>query len=128
MWEHVKDEESDMSWACNTMINGTIIAVTDGSYDRERAKDVSRLGWILLCTASRQTLHGSFYKISPIARSFREEFLGLAAIHTLALAVACFFHLDCMYGKIFCDNIVALNQSSKFRQWVRVGIKHSDLH
>jgi hypothetical protein len=30
------------------MINGTIIAVTDGSYDRERAKGVSGLGWILL--------------------------------------------------------------------------------
>ncbi len=53
MWEHVKDGESDISWASNAMINGMIIAVTDGSYDRERAKDVSGLGWILLCTASR---------------------------------------------------------------------------
>ena len=53
MWEHVKDEESDMSWACNAMINGTIIAVTDGSYKRVRAKDVSGSGWILLCTASK---------------------------------------------------------------------------
>jgi hypothetical protein len=53
MWEHIKDEESDMSWARNAMINGMIIAVTDRSYDRERAKDVSGSGWILLCTASR---------------------------------------------------------------------------
>jgi hypothetical protein len=60
MWEHVKDEESDMSWACNTMINGMVVAVTDGSYDRERAKDMSGLGWILLCTASRRILRGSF--------------------------------------------------------------------
>jgi hypothetical protein len=118
MWEHVKDEESDMSWACNAMINGVLIAVTDGSYDRERAKDVSRSGWLLLCTASRRTLRGSFSEISPIAGSFRGEFLGLAAIHTLALAAARFFHLDCMYGKICCDNIAALNQSSKVRQRV----------
>jgi hypothetical protein len=116
MWEHVKDEDPDMSWACNAMIDGTLIAVTDGLYDRERAKDVSGSGWILLCTASRQTLHGSFYEISPIAGSFRGKFLGLAAIHTLALAVARFFHLDCMYGKIYCDNIAALNQSSKVCQ------------
>ncbi len=107
-----------MSWARDAMINGTLIAVTDRLYERERAKDVSGLGWILLCTASRQTLHGSFYKISPIARSFRGEFLGLAAIHTLALAVARFFHLDCVYGKICCGNIAALHQSSKVHQWV----------
>jgi hypothetical protein len=118
MWEHVKDEDSDMSWACNAMINGTLIAVTDGLYDRERAKDVSGSGWILLCTASRRTLRDSFYKISTIARSFRGEFLGLAAIHTLTLAVARFSHLDCMYGKICWDNIAALNQSSKVRQQV----------
>ncbi len=66
MWEHVKDENSDMSWARDAMINGTLIAVTDGSYDRERAKDASGLGWILLCTASRRTLRGSFYAHSLI--------------------------------------------------------------
>ncbi len=53
MWEHVKDENSDMSWACNAMVNGTLIAVIDGSFDRERATDVSGSGWILLCTASQ---------------------------------------------------------------------------
>ena len=128
MWEHVRYEDSDMSWAHDVMVNGMLIAVTNGSYDRKRAKDVSRSGWILLCTASRRTLRDSFYKISTIARSFRGEFLGLAAIHTLALAVAHFFHLDCMYGKICSDNIVALNQSSKVHQRVQVGVKHSDLH
>ena len=116
MWEHVKDEDSDMSWVRYAMVNGTLLAVTDGLYDRERAKDVSRLGWILLCTASRQTLHGSFYEISPKTGSFRGELLALVAIHTLALAVAQFFHLDCVSGKICCDNIAALNQSSKVRQ------------
>ncbi len=49
----------------------------------------------------------------PKARSFRGELLGLVAIHTLALAVAQFFPLDCMSGKICCGNIVALNQCSK---------------
>jgi hypothetical protein len=53
--------------------------------------------------------------------------MGLVVIHTLALAVAHFFHLDCMSGQICCNNIAALNQSSKVRQRVRIGIKHSDL-
>ncbi len=96
MWEHVKDEDSDMSWACNVMVNGTLIAVTDGLFDRERAKDMSGLGWILLCTASQQTLHGSFYEISPKAGSFSGELLGLVAIHTLSPAGVRFFHLDCL--------------------------------
>jgi hypothetical protein len=39
MWAHVKDEDSDMSWVRDVMVNGTLLAVTDGSYDRERAKD-----------------------------------------------------------------------------------------
>jgi hypothetical protein len=117
MWEHVKDEDSNMSWAHDAMVNGTLIAVTDRSFDRERVKDVTGSGWILLCTASRRTLRGSFYEISPKAGSFRGELLGLVAIHTLALAVVQFFHLDCVSGKNCCDNIAALNQSSKVRQW-----------
>jgi hypothetical protein len=100
MWEHIKDEDSDMSWPCNAMVNGTLIAVTDELFDRERVKHVSGLGWILLCTASQQTLHGSFYEISPKAGSFRGELLGLVGIHTLTLAVVRFFHLDCVSGKI----------------------------
>ncbi len=118
MWEHVKDEDSDMSWVRDAMVNGMLLAVTEGLYDWERAKDVSGLGSILLCTASRRTLGGSFYEISPKAGSFRGELLGLVAIHTLALAVAQFFHLDCVSRKICCNNIAALNQSSKARQRV----------
>jgi hypothetical protein len=36
--------------------------------------------------------------------------------------------MECISGKICCDNITALNQAKKVRQRVRVGIKHSDLH
>ncbi len=46
----------------------------------------------------------------------------------LALAVAQFFHIDHVSGKICCNNIAALNQARKVRQRVRVGIKHSNLH
>jgi hypothetical protein len=53
MWGHVKDEDSDMSWVRDAMVNGALLAMTDSLYDRGRAKDVSGLGWILLCTASR---------------------------------------------------------------------------
>jgi hypothetical protein len=128
MWEYVTHEETDMSWLQDAMSNWSLLAVTDGSYDRGRANDVSGSGWILLCTVSRCTLWGSFFEISPKAGAYRGEFLGLVAIHMLALAAARFFHIECVSGKICCDNIVALNQAKKVRQRVRVGIKNSDLH
>jgi hypothetical protein len=128
MWEYVTHEETDMSWLRDAMSNGSLLAVTDGSYDRGRANNVSRSGWILLCTVSRRTLWGSFFEISPKARAYRGELLGLVAIHTLALAAARFFHIECVSGKICCDNITALNQAKQVRQRVRVGIKHLDLH
>ena len=118
MWDNIKEEESDMSRVRDATIGGMLLAVTDGSYDREKAKDVSRLGWILVCTKTRCTIWGSFYKISPKARSFRGELLGLVAIHMLALAVAQFFCMDIVPGCIFCNNIATLNQSSKARQRV----------
>jgi hypothetical protein len=110
------------------MIGGMLLAMTDGSYDKEKAKDVSRSGWILFCTKTRRTIRGSFYKISPKAGSFRGELLGLVAICMLALAVARFFCLDVVPGRICCNDIAALKQSSKARQWVWIGMKHSDLH
>jgi hypothetical protein len=46
----------------------------------------------------------------------------------LALAVAWFFHIDRVSGKICCNNTAVLNQARKVCQRVRVGIKHLDLH
>lgn len=56
--------------------------------------------------------------------------LGLVAIHiTFAIAIAQFFLVEKVTGKISCDNMAALNQaSSKTRKRVSVGVKHSDLH
>jgi hypothetical protein len=38
------------------------------------------------------------------------------------IAVAQFFELDAVTGKICCDNISALGQSSKIRKWVSTGV------
>ncbi len=61
--------------------------------------------------------------------SYRGELLGLVALHTLIVAVAQFFELKVLTGKICCDNIATtLGQSGKTRKRVSTGIKHSDLH
>jgi hypothetical protein len=64
----------------------------------------------------RNLLQDSFFKISPKAGSYRGELLGLVALHTMIAAVAQFYKIDTAIGKICCDNISALGQSSKSRK------------
>jgi hypothetical protein len=95
MWQYVKEGEVDVGWIRDALVNGTLIGVTDGSYDRIKAQMVSRAGWVLTCMASHRTLQGSFYEISPKAgSSYRGELLRLVAIHTLILMIAKFYSLE----------------------------------
>ncbi len=87
MWEYIKEKEGDTEWLKDALINGTLVGVTDGSYDRHKAKSCSSLGWILVCMASKRTLRGSFYEVSAVADAYRGELLGLVALHTLILAL-----------------------------------------
>ncbi len=127
MWEYIKEKECDTEWLKDALINGSLIGVTDGSYDRHKAKFCSGLGWILICVASKRTLRGSFYEVSAVAGAYCGELLGLVALHTLILAPANYYNVQIVSGKICCDNISALNQASKTQKRVRSGIKHSDL-
>ncbi len=102
--------------------------MTNGSYDREMAPTVSSSGWIIVCTACQRILRGSFFKVSWSAGSYRGKLLGLVAIHTFAIAIAQYFSVAEISGGISCDNMAALSQASKYRKWVGVGVKHSDLH
>jgi hypothetical protein len=124
----VKEGEVDVGWIRDTLVNGTLIGVTDRSYDKIKDQMVSGAGWLLTCRASHRTLQGSFYEISPKAGSYRGELLGLVAIHTLIFAIAKFYFLVMVSAKICCNNMMALNQSSKSRKQVSPEIKHSDLH
>ncbi len=54
--------------------------------------------------------------------------MGLVAIHTFATAIAQYFAVTEILGTISCDNMVALNQASKNRKHVGIGVNHSDLH
>ncbi len=132
MWEHIVEGDIDVGLIRDALTNGTFLVVTNGSYDREMASTVSGSGWMIVCTTCQCTLRGSFCKVSLSAGSYRGELLGLVAIHTFAIAIAQYFSMQGILGKISCDNMVscdnmaAINQASKNR--VRIGVKHSDLH
>jgi hypothetical protein len=83
---------------------------------------------MIVCTACQRTLRGSFFKVSHSAGSYRGKLLGLVAIHTFAIVLAQYYFMQEIFGEISCDNMAALNQASKNRKRVGVGVKHSDLH
>jgi hypothetical protein len=97
-----------MSWVANGPTIGSLIWVTDGSYDRKRASDLSGVGWIIFCKSTGFCITGSFWERSISATSYRAELLGLCALHFLARAVAEFYKLDEWTATLCCDNKQAL--------------------
>jgi len=88
MWEHIVEGDIEVGWVWDALANGMFLAVTDGSYNREKAPTVSGSGWIIVCSACHRTLRGSFFKVSHSAGSYRGKLLGLVAIHTFTIAIA----------------------------------------
>jgi hypothetical protein len=127
-WDNIQGGKMGVEWIRTALIDGLFIRVTDGSYNRVRAKHVSGSGWVICCTRTRHLLRGSFFKTSPKAGLYRGELLGLVALHVMIAAVTQFYKANTAIGKIYCNNILALGQSSKTGKHNSTGIKHSDLH
>ncbi len=128
MWENIPEGDMDVEWIRAAITEGSFVGVTNGSYDRDQARMMSSSSWVICCTTPRHLIRGSFFEISPKAGSYRGELLGLVALHTFIAAVARFYKVNLVRGKICCDNVSALRQSSKSRKQVSSGIKHLDLH
>ena len=87
MWEGIDDKQTtkhDLTYLVEGMQNRTLIWVTDGSYDKLRATNLSGVGWVLLCTRTGKRLTGWCWERSIIADSYRAEMLGLCSLHLLA--------------------------------------------
>jgi hypothetical protein len=82
----------------------------------------------LSASPAKELSGAHFFEISTKAGSYQGKLLGLVALHTFVTAATQFFSLDQVTGRICCDNIAALNQSSKNRKRVSAGVKHSNLH
>ena len=95
---------SDMSWITYGLTLGSLIWVTDGSYNRKRASDLSRVGWIIFCKSTGFRITGSFWERSLSATLYRAELLGLCALHFVARAVTEFYRLDGWTATLCCDN------------------------
>ena len=97
------------------MRHNLLIWVTDGSYDRKKAQDLSCVGWIIFCTRTGLQLTGPFLEKSTGADLYQAEMLGLCALHLFAHAVAMFYKVENWTAILCCDSKRALKNSSHHR-------------
>jgi hypothetical protein len=114
MWEviEVKGTPADISWILDGLKNGSLIWVTDRSYDRKKAKDLCGVGWMIFCTNSGFHLTSTFWERSCSASLYRAELLGFCVLHLLAQALAEFYKVAGWSATLCCDNKHALEVSS----------------
>ena len=106
----------DTAWIADSMRDGTLLCVRDGSYDGKRAKHLFSAGWILFCTESHRFLSGSLVEWSSSASNYRGELLGMLAIHLFLLAIEEYYGMPPASSNIHCDNkgaIYTFEQKSK---------------
>ena len=121
MWQGInndQDTKSHMTWVAEGMTHNSLIWVTDGSYNRKKAQELSGVGWIIFCTRTGLRLTGTFWKKSTWANLYRAEMLG---------AVAEIYKVDKWVAILCCDNKHALELSSHHRRRIRPSAKCADI-
>jgi hypothetical protein len=130
MWEGVDDNQvtkHDLTWLVEGMTSGSLKLVTDGSYDKLKAPDISGAGWIIFCTTTGKRLTGWFWEVSNMASSYRAEMLGLCSLHLLLQALSEFYKIVGWKSAICCDNIKALDMSSQHQRRILSSASCSDI-
>ena len=74
-------------WVADAISDGSLLAVTDGSYIRELHPHLCSAAFILECTKGRGKIIGHFSEASLAANAYRGELLGLMSIHLILLSV-----------------------------------------
>jgi hypothetical protein len=87
MWEDMQLTGDD-GWLEEAIRDNSLVAVTDGSYMRDKYPNMNSCAFILECTKGRGRLTGSFLEQTTAACSYRGELIGLLAIHLILLSVS----------------------------------------
>jgi hypothetical protein len=86
MWENLQWVGND-HWIAEAIEDGTLIAITDGSYMKDLYPNIHSAALVLECIKSRGRLWCSFPEALEIACSYRGDLVGLMAIHLILLSV-----------------------------------------
>jgi hypothetical protein len=76
-----------VEWLKHTILEGLLVAVTDGLYTRELFSNLCSAAFILECSKGHGRVYGSFLEALIVANAYRGELLGLMAIHLILLSV-----------------------------------------
>ncbi len=76
-----------IEWIRHSINDGSLMAVTDGSYIRELYPNLCSAAFVLECSKGRGRIVGSFLERMDEANAYQGELLGLMAIHLILLSV-----------------------------------------
>ena len=131
MWEMIFPDVGlgfDISWMITSLRAGSLVAVTDGSYDRQRNPRVCAAGWNIMDTITGSRLAGSFSEYSTSASSYRGELLGLCAINIILLALSkCGNISNRPPITVWCNNKGAINRASDQSRRIKCGRPCADI-
>jgi hypothetical protein len=86
LWENLQ-VMGGVSWLHDSITDGLLIAVTNGSYIREWFPNLCLATFVLECSNGRGQIVGSFSEALLVANAYRGELLGLITIHLILLSV-----------------------------------------
>ena len=131
MWEMIFPDIGlgfDVEWMASALRAGTLVAVTDGSYNRQLSPRVCAAGWIIMDIVTGTRLAGSFSEYSSSASSYRGELLGLCAINIILLALTKTGNItNRPQITVWCDNKGAINRASDGSRRIKCGRPCADI-
>ena len=127
LWRDLRILE-DPAWVAESLANGTLVCVTDGSYNKNIDPEICSAGWIIQCRETGKRIIGTVIERSASAGSYRGELLGMLAIKLFLLAIEEFYVTIATGNKICCDNKGALFTFGKKSKRVPKGRSNSDIH
>ncbi len=74
-------------WIHQSILDGSLVAVTDGLYIRELYPHLCSAAFVLECGKGQGRVIGSFSESQAVVNAYQGELLGLMAIHLLLLSV-----------------------------------------
>jgi hypothetical protein len=127
LWKSLRMTGTD-EWLVDAIRNGTLRAVTDGSYIKEMHPELCSAAFILECSQTGGRMIGTFPELSSDACAYRGEMLGLLALHLILLAVNK-LHTD-LDGQValYSDCLGALTRVATIPQSrIPSSTRHSDI-
>ena len=117
---------ADTKWLTNTVINNTVVCITDGSYNPEKAPDIYGTGWIIFYTATKRRISTTLVERSDSTSAYRGELLGMLAIHIILLAIGEYYKVT-GDSNVLCNNKEKLVTFQKKSKRIPAGAKNNNI-